>query len=225
MMLLNIQDYMKPTNLLGQSYRGVVVDNADPDKLGRVKVTIAGLLEGDPANLPWISQRSAAMFGGQPEKGSFFAPSIDSELEIRFPTDDIYAGFYVGFWQTPETHNPVFDDGYPDKYGFIDDGFVVSYDNNKKEFIIEHPEGAKVIMKPDGSVEVTTDKNMKLAGKGGTELGDKSSITKVNGSKVIIADGGPPVARHGDKVVGGTASGGNLIECVVIATGKKVMAG
>lgn len=223
-MLVNIQEHVNQGNILTKSYRGIVIDNADPLKLGRVKVSIAGLIEGSAANLPWISQRSAAMFGGQPEKGSFFAPSLNSELEIQFPTRDIYAGFYVGFWQTPETHNPTFDDGYPDKYGFIDSGFAVSYDNTKKEFIIEHPEGAKITMKSDGSIEATTTAKIKIAGTGGTEIGDGSSITKINGSKVLLADGGPPVARHGDKALG-TGNNGAPVECTIMALGKKVMAG
>jgi len=160
---------------------------------------------------------------GQGAKGSFFVPAIDSELEIVFPAGDIYSGFYVGYFQTPETHNDAFDDGYPDKYGFVDGGFAVSYDNSKKEFTITHPEGASITMKPDGSIEVTTEAKVKIAGKGGTTIGDGSSITQIKGSKVMLADGGPPVARHGDKVVGTGAHG--PIDGTVIATSKKTMAG
>ena len=228
-MLINIGEHFDQGNILKKPFRGVVVDNDDPLRLGRVKVIIEGLIEGSVENLPWISQRSAALLGGQPTKGTFFAPSVDSELEIHFPFNDIYAGFYVGFWQTPETHNPAFDDGYPDKYEFIDGGFAVSYDGNKKEFIIQHPEGAIITIKPDGSIEATTDGKVKIAGKSGTEIGDGSSVTKINGSKVLLADGGPPVARHGDLVVGTvpqTPSGSNpIVDGKIIASGKKVMAG
>jgi len=61
-MLLNIQEHLNQGNILGKSYRGVVIDNEDPDKLGRVKVIVDGLIEGDTANLPWISQRSATQW-------------------------------------------------------------------------------------------------------------------------------------------------------------------
>lgn len=225
-MLLNVSQHLERTdNLLNKSYRGVVVDNEDPLKLGRIKVTVTGLLEGDTENLPWVSQRSSAMLGGQPDVGSFFVPILGSELEIIFPHKDIYAGFYVGFWQTPDTHNSTFDSGYPNKYGFVDSGFIVSYDNDAKEFIIEHPEGAKITMKPDGSVDIETPSKVKIAGKGGTEIGDGSSITEIKGSKVMLADGGPPVARHGDAVVGGTQTGGAIVGGTIIATSTKVMAG
>jgi hypothetical protein len=223
-MLVNFSEHII-VNLLDKPYKGVVVDNDDPLKLGRVKVTIEGLLEGSKDKLPWIAQRSSTMLGGQKEKGTFFAPSLNSELEIIFPLNDIYSGFYVGFWQTPNTHNAAFDDGYPDKYGFVDDGFKVTYDNNAKELVIEHPEGSRITIKPDGSVEISTDAMVKVSGKGGTEIGDSSSITKINGSKVLLADGGPPIARHGDKVVGNTPNGGPLVDGTIIATSKKVMAG
>ena len=224
-MLLDINEHFSnQLNILGRPHKGVVVDNNDPEKLGRVKVSIVGLLQGSNDNLPWISQRSPSMLGGQPDKGNFFVPSVGSELEIIFPHRDIYSGFYVGFWQTPNTHNAAFDDGYPDKYGFIDSGFTVSYDGAKEEFILAHPQGATITIKPDGSVEITTDGKATVKGTGGTDIGDSSSVTNIKGSQVILADGGPPVARHGDTVVGSNA-GGPLVGGTVIATGTKVLAG
>ena len=228
-MLVNIQEHLHQGQITNKSYKGTVIDNDDPLKLGRVRVVIEGMLEGNKNNLPWISQRSATMMGGQPDRGSFFVPAVDSELEITFPTGDVYAGFYVGYWQTPNTHNPVFDDSYPDKYGFTDAGFTVSYDSNKQEFTIEHPEGSKIVMGPDGSVSIETDSRVKVVGKGGTEIGDSSSITQIKGSKVIMADGGPPFARHGDQVVGVTPTGDaglqSLQNGVVIASSKKCFGG
>lgn len=224
-MLINFSENVDRKNILDRPYRGVVVDNDDPLLLGRVKCQVQGLIEGDAANLPWIQQRSATMLGGQPNKGTFFTPSIGSELEIRFPYNDVYAGFYVGFWQTKDTHMKTFDDGYPNKYGFFDAGFTVSYDNQKNEFIIRHPESATITIKPDGSVDIVTEGVAKFAGKAGTEIGDGSSVTKIKGSKVMLADGGPPVARHGDPVQGGTQSGGALVNAKVIATGKKTYSG
>jgi hypothetical protein len=215
--------------ILSKNYKGIVVDNADPLKLGRVKVTISGLIEGEASKLPWISQRSSTTLGGQSAKGTFFAPLIGAELEIEFKNDDIYSGEYIGYWQTPNTHNSAFDDKYPDKYGWVDDGFEVAYDSKAKEFTIEHPEGARIVIKPDGSVEITTPNKVKVAGTGGTEIGDSSSVTKVNGSKVILADGGPPIARHGDTVVGQvpqSPSGTNpLVNGTIIATSTKMLGG
>jgi hypothetical protein len=153
-MLINLSDFIKRESLTAQTYLGVVVDNADPKKLGRVKCKIDGLLEGDTSKLPWIMQRSAAALGGGSNTGSFFVPQLNTQLEIEFPFDDIYCGEYVGFWQSSDTHPTDFDGNYPNQYGFTDGQIKVVVDKEKQEAKIEMGNGIKITVSDDGKIEV-----------------------------------------------------------------------
>jgi hypothetical protein len=52
-----------------------------------------------------------------------------------------------------------------------------------------------------GNVTVNADGSAKFAGTGGTEVGSAGSQTQVNGQQVLLAGGGPGVARLGDRVI------------------------
>jgi hypothetical protein len=72
--------------------------------LGRVKVHLPGLWDGDPLASPWVYPHNNAMLGGRPDSSSFAVPEMASELTVEFPTDDIYHPFYTGYWQSAITH-------------------------------------------------------------------------------------------------------------------------
>lgn len=80
-------------------YEGVVVDNRDPMKLGRVKVMIPGLVE--PASGWAIPIGSAG--GGSEGRGFFFPPDIDAEICVFFKEGDIdHPRYLIGGWGAPE---------------------------------------------------------------------------------------------------------------------------
>lgn len=72
------------------------------------------------------------------------------------------------------------------------------------------------------SLEATT--MMKLMGTAGTTLGSGASITKVDGTQVLLAGGGPPVARLGDICVG-TGNLGAPVVSNILQGSSKVKAG
>jgi len=53
-----------------------------------------------------------------------------------------------------------------------------------------------------GGVDVSSDGVAKFSGKGSTEVGSSSSVTKVNGSVVLLAGGAKPVATLGSQCIG-----------------------
>lgn len=163
MPLINMGDFLTPKNPLLKIYEGTVVDNIDPLKHGRVRVTIPNLLSGDTAKLPWMGSIFPPGLGG----GSFFAvPEKNSKLVIIFPYNNIYFGYYVGTFQNVTTHNEFFDEDYPNSYGWIDESGN-KFKINKKTGIITilHSSGTTIQILKDGSVNITSVANLNLAAK------------------------------------------------------------
>ena len=80
------------------TYPGTVIDNADPLKLARVRVSIPGTLEQSGWALPAGTQG-----GGKGQRGTWAPPPKDADVYVRFvlgdPDRPIYEG---GHWGTGE---------------------------------------------------------------------------------------------------------------------------
>lgn len=156
--MIELSDFLQPSNMLDLEYRGIVVENDDPRRLGRVKVQIDGLFEAtDTTVLPWVAQRAPMMFGGAPFMSGMVVPEIGAELTIVFPFRDEYFPFYTGYWQSDETVNGRFNDGYPDSYGFGDSqGTSVKVNKARGDIEFIHQSGMQANINPDGELEVRT---------------------------------------------------------------------
>lgn len=89
-------------------YLAQVVDVADPEKLGRVKVTIPGLIE--PAS-GWAFP-SGLPGGGGPNRGVYVVPPLHATVHVWFHQGDIDHPYYLaGHYGLPagqrETPGPV----------------------------------------------------------------------------------------------------------------------
>ena len=92
--------------------RGLVSGNADPEKLGRVKV-----------RLPWFAEDYSShwapvlQLGAGPESGTLFLPAVDDEVLVGFEFGDMDRPFVIG-----GLFNPI---DKPPEYGhFLDDGKI-----------------------------------------------------------------------------------------------------
>jgi len=120
-MFLAIKDIKPTMQHLRIPHKGIVVDNVDPLKLQRVKCTITDLIdETDYDKLPWISKLESSFLGGSLNSGTFSVPEIGSEVQIVFPYNDIYFGFYDGVWSSSKTSLTEFHTDYPNTYGWKD---------------------------------------------------------------------------------------------------------
>jgi uncharacterized protein involved in type VI secretion and phage assembly len=88
---------------------GYVVNDADPQRLGRVTVCIPGLVEPESA---WALPLGTG--GGADRRGMFWAPDIGAEVGVLFKGGDVNAPYYLGAnWglladeRTPEVPEPV----------------------------------------------------------------------------------------------------------------------
>jgi uncharacterized protein involved in type VI secretion and phage assembly len=94
-------------------YRGLVVDNADPQKLGRLKVRVPSLL-GDQVVTGWATP--CAPYGGAADQGMLLVPEVGAGVWVEFEEGDLEFPIWVGtFWSKPsgnsELPKPNGDDG------------------------------------------------------------------------------------------------------------------
>ena len=212
-MLIKLADHFRPNRDMRYPHKGIVVDNQDPRRLGRVKCLIEGLLPGeedlvpgtDVANvegplvtapkyqsLPWISQETPAALGGRTDSGGFWVPEVGAELKIEFPWEDIYFGEYTGYWQSDKTHQGIHNDGYPESYGFQDrqgTGWRVDKGNKLAEFL--HTSGIKVQMNEAGGLNIQVPGTFSITtpdGESGIEVDGETGQVKVKSADQQVID-------------------------------------
>ena len=85
-------------------YRGVVVNNEDPKKGGRIKVKVFGVFDNieDSEVLPWAIMADQTL-GGLKNVGSSFIPEVDSHVFVFFEGGD--HRFPVYFASAPALHD------------------------------------------------------------------------------------------------------------------------
>jgi uncharacterized protein involved in type VI secretion and phage assembly len=111
----------KLTDFLGRPHSGIVphaviglvTDNKDPDKLGRVKVKFPALQDdgGQPPLSTWL--RVASPNGGK-ERGFYALPEVDDEVLVLFLQGSQDVGVVIGqFWNGKDKPPKEADDGMP----------------------------------------------------------------------------------------------------------------
>lgn len=86
---------------------GVVTNNQDPEKMGRVKLKFPWLNETDESN--WA--RVATMMTGK-DRGTWFLPEVDDEVLVAFGHGDVREPYVVGsLWNGVDTPPRDNDDG------------------------------------------------------------------------------------------------------------------
>jgi hypothetical protein len=109
---------------------GTVVDNADPLKLGRVKVEIQGIFEGDAKSLPWVRRKTDTLFCGN-DCEVFDVPEIGSVVEVRWNYDE-NTPIYSGAPYSKKHQTSTFTNNYPFEAGFKFGPNYIKFDKASK---------------------------------------------------------------------------------------------
>lgn len=146
---------------------GIVTNNQDPEKLGRVKVKYPWLSESEESH--WA--RIATLMAGK-DRGSFYLPEIDDEVLLAFEHGDVRFPYVVGMlWNGKDT--PRYDnaDGKNDKR--------VITSRSGHEFVFDDNEGqGKVVIHTKKNHVITLDDSA-----GGEKI---SIVDKTGGNSVEI---------------------------------------
>lgn len=115
--LINLKDQVYVENPLLQEHWGTVIDNIDPEDRQRIKVSIPGVLEGSPEDLPWAIRHGDFVRGNSQE-----IPAIGDGVKITFLNGDIYSPIYGGRFyslKADEAFKKLFPT--PDYHGIVDE--------------------------------------------------------------------------------------------------------
>lgn len=187
---------------------GIVTDNKDPDKLGRVKVKIPRLSTDDESN--WA--RVVSLMAGK-EKGIFFLPEVDDEVLVTFEYGDINMPYVIGsLWNGKDTPPLTNDDGennirlIKSRSGHIirlddTDGKekIEIMDKSEKNMIVIDTKEKKIsvtsekdieILAPDGKVTIKAKEIEILAPDGKVTIDGKEVATKSSSSTKIESSAG-----------------------------------
>jgi uncharacterized protein involved in type VI secretion and phage assembly len=169
---------MSITGLLEQNKRlesriygvvsGIVINNKDPEKMGRVKVKIPRISGDEESN--WA--RIAAFMGGK-ERGAFFLPEVDDEVLVAFEYGDINMPYIIGSLWNGEDKPPEQNSDGKNNIRIIRSrsGHVIKLDdteNNEKIEIIDKTQKNMIIIeKKNNKISIKSDKDIELSAPNG----------------------------------------------------------
>ncbi|NIR59231.1 MAG: phage tail protein [Gammaproteobacteria bacterium] len=144
-------------------YRGIVVDNADPERLGRLKLRIPSVLgESDEGVTDWAWP--CVPFGGSPETGFFFIPETGAQVWVEFEEGNPDLPIWVGtVWAkpggtsaVPEEARQMEEDRPQRRVLKTASGHVLEFCDveGEESITLRHKDGATVTLDADGSVVI-----------------------------------------------------------------------
>jgi len=197
-------------------YRGTVVDNEDPLRLGRLKLKVPSVL-GEQVVTGWATP--CAPYGGAADRGFLFVPERDSRVWVEFEEGDLEFPIWVGaFWTGPtpdrsQLPKPQAADGTeqakvqnPATRKIIKSakGHTIQFeddDANELVTIVEAVNGNVITMDKNGiAISDTHGHKIVLDGSGITVTDGKNS-----GNAITMSSAGVVVKTSGTQVAVGTS--------------------
>jgi uncharacterized protein involved in type VI secretion and phage assembly len=178
-------------------YRGLVVDNADPERLGRLRLRVPSVTGPDVVT-GWAT--ACVPYGGAAGQGMLMVPDVGAGVWVEFEEGDLEFPIWVGtFWSKPggDTELPTVDGSAQDpptrKILKTAKGHTIEFEDKDSEELVTIVEAA------NGNV-ITMDRN-------GITITDGA-----NGNEITLAPDGVTVKSKGTQVVvgaGGVQIGGS----------------
>lgn len=206
-------------------YRGLVISRDDPDKQGRVKVSLPHVYGDIPVDeLPWVYPttsswntsnmgQAGSANGLQPGKagagGNVNVPPLGSPVVVAFEGGDHrYPMYFGGSFGKPQIANQVPNYSFskngnsPDNYSMTTpDGSMVQIDNRPgtQKIIAIAPTGDYVSIAQSGLIEVKAKKTVSIKGAELVSI-DCDSAVQIRGNKVIVYSSGDLVIEGASSV-------------------------
>lgn len=198
-----IKNKLQDTNhnqKFNREYRGVVVDNRDPLKYGRVKIFVPDIMDEEDKEDPMWFLPGNQIIGGQnddtenPFFNSQFIPSIGSWWIVKFEEGNPENGYYIRPLQLMNTvlapefqtgKNPNLKSGFRFKNGQV----IIISDDDEKEVNDNNEDEESYMLEEDKRVEITGTK--RIIGEVYQILNNQKTILideRKNREKILIED-------------------------------------
>jgi uncharacterized protein involved in type VI secretion and phage assembly len=166
---------------------GIVTNNQDPDKLGRVKVRFPWLSDEDESQ--WA--RIAAPMAGN-DRGVYFLPEVDDEVLVAFEHGDIRFPYVVGALWNGKDAPPASNCDGKNNVRVIKSrsGHVIKLNDEKDKETIEivdkSAKNSIVVDTAKNTITITSDKDITLKAANGTITLDaqKVAVKSSDASKI-----------------------------------------
>jgi uncharacterized protein involved in type VI secretion and phage assembly len=184
---------------------GIVTQNDDKDKLGRVKVKFPWLSETDESDWARVT-----MLGAGPDAGAVFIPEVSDEVLVAFEHGDISRPFVIGgLWNgvdKPDLGDGLFDQGKVKRNGFVSrkgHKFVFFEDQSKSGIALITSDGkiklslnetnsevhiecqGKVLIKSEGDMNLESGGSLTIKGDRGVKVNSGAEI-EIKGQQVKL---------------------------------------
>jgi len=199
MSLLDIvEDNRNRTKIFG-GVIGIVTNNKDPDKIGRVKVKFPWLSNDDESD--WA--RVVMPMAGK-ERGFFFIPEVDDEVFVVFEQGDINMPYVVGsLWNGVDVPPETNGDGKNNiRMMKSRSGHVIKIDDtegNEKIEIVDKTQKNKIVIDAkDNKISIASDKDIEISAPNGKVIiNAKDLVVKSTASTKIEASAGMDIKASG----------------------------
>ncbi len=186
--------YLSPDNLdkevflfpKGESQRAVIVDNEDPEGLGRVKVRFPWQVK-DNNDTPWI--KMSTPYGGS-GKGFYFIPEKDEEVLIGFEGNNSERPFVLSTGFNKESKSNI-DNAGNNKKAIKTKKHSIEFDDGANKLTISDGSG-NIVEMSDESIHFTAAKNVIIT------AGENCEITA--GKEIKITAGTDYSVQAGSKM-------------------------
>ena len=201
-------------------YRGFVIDNDDPEKRARLRVTVPSVLGTEPTSwaLPCLP------FGGLADQGWFSVPENDAQVWVEFEEGDISRPIWTGtFWrQQSDVPSEAAVSPPTTRLFKTPAGHLLQLDDKEGEerFFLHHPAGTELEINKDGNVVLTDagGSTVTLDAQGG-----KVAIEDSNGNKLTMEAAGTTIEDANGNKIEMAASGITVTGQQVVVKGTQVM--
>lgn len=203
-------------------HRGIVTDNKDPQKRGRLKLLIPSVLADQETDwaLPCLP------YGGASQQGMFMVPEVDAQIWAEFEEGDIQRPIWVGtFWQQESDVPEDAAKEEPTTRLFqTKSGHILQFDDKKGEerFRLFHPAEAEMVIDKNGTISLTDASGAVL--KMDAE-NNEIIVEDANGNIMTMNSSGTKVEDANDNIIEMTAAGITVEAPKIIVKGGQVHLG
>lgn len=168
MSIVSILEQSRPDSKIYGVVAGIVVNNKDPDKMGRVKVKIPRISGDEESN--WA--RVVSLMTGK-ERGAFFLPEVDDEVLVAFEYGDINMPYIIGSLWNGIDKPPEDNANGKNNIRVIKSrsGHIIRLDdteNNEKIEIVDKTEKNMIIVETkNNKISIKSDKDIELSAPNG----------------------------------------------------------